>query len=82
MSLEDATKQLQDVISKACSQKLELRLEKGDYAVTSINVPENCNLTIYSKDRVRILYTGRRNRPMFVLGNNTRLHLKEKLEIY
>jgi hypothetical protein len=82
MSLEDATEQLQDAISKACSQKFQLRLEKGDYAVTSINVPKNCNLTIYSKDRVRILYTGKRNRPMFVLGDNSHVLLKEKLEIY
>lgn len=82
MSMEDATEKLQEAISKACSQKFELKLEKGDYAVASINVPENCNLTIYSKDRVRILYTGKRNRPLFVLGSNSHLLLKEKLEIY
>ena len=82
MSLEDATEKLQETITKACSQKIELRLEKGDYAITSINVPDNCNLVIYSKDRVRILYTGKRNRPMFLLGANCHLILKEKLEIY
>ena len=57
MSLADVTAQLQEAISKACSQKQELRLEKGDYAVTSITIPANCYLKIYSKDRVRILYT-------------------------
>lgn len=82
MSLEDATGELQEAISNACSQKLELRLQKGNYAVTSITVPANCNLTISSKDRVRILYTGKRNRPLFMLGENSHLILKEKLELY
>ncbi|MDG6923424.1 MAG: hypothetical protein JRN67_09055 [Nitrososphaerota archaeon] len=82
MSLEDATIQLQEAISNACSMKQGLRLQKGDYAIASITVPKNCDLTIYSKDRVRILYIGKRNRPMFILGDNSHLHLEEKLELY
>ena len=82
LSLEDAIMQLQEAISNACSLKQGLRLQKGDYAVTSITVPENCDLTIYSKDRVRILYSGKRNRPMFILKDHSHLRLEEKLELY
>lgn len=82
MSLQDSTDQLQEAISRACLQKLQLKLDKGDYAVTCISIPKNCSITIFSKDRVRILYTGKRNRPMFVLEENSNLFLKEKLELY
>ena len=82
MPLEDATEQLQEAVSNACSNKLELRLQKGDYAVTSVEVPDHCSLTISSKDRVRILYIGKRNRPLFILGDDSHLLLKEKLELY
>lgn len=80
--MEDRTEQLQEAVSRACLQKQELKLQKGDYAVASVTVPDNCDLVIYSKDRVRILYTGKRNRPMFILGENSHLHVYGKLELY
>ena len=82
MSLYDATPDLQKVISEACSKNIQLKLEKGDYAVQALQIPKNCKITIFSKDRVRILYIGKRNRPLFVLEENSVLTLQEKIEIY
>jgi hypothetical protein len=85
---------LQQAITRACSEKRKLaptalgsldvsiNLEKGDYAIQEIQIPKNSNVALYSKDRVRILYVGKRNRPMFVVGENSKLILREKLEIY
>ena len=59
-----------------------IQLEKGDYAVQTLQIPKYSSVTLFSKDSVRILYIGKRNRPMFLLGENSMLTLKEKLEIY
>lgn len=80
--MHDSTSDIQRTISDACSGNKQVRLEKGDYAVQGLSVPANCNLVLFSKDRVRILFTGRRNRPMFVLGENSQLVLREKIELY
>lgn len=82
MSMHDSTAEIQGVISDACSGAKQVRLEKGDYAIQGLTVPKNCQLTLFSKDRVRILFIGKRNRPMFVLENNSSLILQEKLELY
>lgn len=91
-ALSDATLQIQGTISEACQneriaghsseQFVSVRLEKGDYGVTSLVIPRNSKVLLYSKDRVRLLYLGKRNRPMFVLEENSVLALNEKLEIY
>ncbi len=82
MSLVDSTPELQKTISEACSRGVPVKLEKGDYAVQSIGVPKNSKLTLFSKDRVRILYIGKRNRPLFVLDEHSSLIIEEKIEIY
>lgn len=61
---------------------ISIKLEKGDYPLRAIEIPKNSSLTLLSKDRVRLLFVGKRNRPMFILGDNSTLVLKEKLEIY
>ncbi len=90
MSLADSTTALQQSIDSSCKEAskvsarpvISIKLEKGDYAFRSLEIPKNSSVTLFSKDRVRLLYLGRRNRPMFVLGENSSLILKEKLEIY
>jgi len=82
MSIYDATLDLQEKISEACSKNIQVKLEKGDYAVQALRIPKNCSITIFSKDRVRILYIGKRNRPLFVLEENALLSIQEKIEIY
>ncbi|MDG6923199.1 MAG: hypothetical protein JRN67_07905 [Nitrososphaerota archaeon] len=82
MSMRDSTAEIQEVISKACSEDKQVRLEKGDYAIQGLTVPKNCHLVLFSKDRVRILFIGKRNRPMFILEDNSSLMLQEKLELY
>lgn len=61
---------------------VSIRLEKGDYGIQSLLIPRNARVLLYSKDRVRLLYLGKRNRPMFSLEENSMLILKEKIEIY
>ena len=82
VSLPDSTTIIQNVISQACTDGKEVKLEKGDYAVQGLVIPKNCRLVLFSKDRVRILYTGKRNRPLFVLEDNSQLVLREKIELY
>ncbi|MGI0091726.1 MAG: hypothetical protein ACREBS_08455 [Nitrososphaerales archaeon] len=90
MSLSDATPTLQQTISEACGRAQNsspssgalIRLEKGDYAIQMIRIPKNSSVTLFSKDRVRLLYLGKRNRPMFILEEKSKLTLREKLEIY
>jgi len=82
MSLPDATQELQRTISNSCQSGKQVELEKGDYAVQTLEIPKNCKLLLFSKDRVRILFNGRRNRPLFVLQEDSVLTLREKIEIY
>jgi hypothetical protein len=82
LSLPDSTSELQSVIQRACADGKEVKLEKGDYAVSGLVIPKGCNLSLFSKDRVRMVFTGKRNRPMFSLEENSRLVLKEKIELY
>jgi len=86
--LEDITASLQETISRASSkekdpsQYAEIQIPRGDYYVQLLTIPKNHRVLIYSKDRVRLLYAGKRNRPMFVLEDNSVLVLREKLELY
>lgn len=90
--MSDSTAELQEIISRACSEIVAkpdnqsevaaIRLEKGDYAVQTLQIPKNAKALLFSKDRVRILYTGKRNRPMFVLEDGAELMLKGKIELY
>lgn len=80
--MRDSTADIQNAISEVCSAGKQVKLEKGDYAVQVITVPKNSNLVLFSKDRVRILFIGKRNRPMFVLEDNSSLVLQEKIELY
>ena len=82
MSLPDATQELQRTISDAYQSGEQVELEKGDNAVQTLEIPRNCKLLLFSKDRVRILFSGKRNRPLFVLQQNSVLTLQEKIEIY
>jgi len=94
----DITSSLQQLISQECSKNREgnsnrtkdqttfeipsIKLEGGDYGIQMLEIPKNGKILLFSKDRVRLLYVGKRNRPMFTLGENSFLALKEKLEIY
>lgn len=60
----------------------KIHLEKGDYYVQTIEIPPKCAVELFSKDRVRMIYSGKRNRPFFVLNEGSSLTLKEKLELY
>jgi hypothetical protein len=86
--LEDITTYLQQMISEASKKNLDktqlvsLQIPKGDYFVQLLTIPKNGRILLSSKDRVRLLFSGKRNRPMFVLEDNSVLVLKEKLEIY
>lgn len=87
--MPDSTVELQEKISKACSEGLAqpnrvvaIRLEKGDYAVQMLTIPKRARALIFSTNRVRILYTGKRNRPMFLLEDGSELILKGKIELY
>jgi hypothetical protein len=86
--LEDITSSLQRTISeislknKDPSQLASIQIPKGDYYIQLLTIPKNGGILLFSKDRVRLLYAGKRNRPMFVLEENSILVLREKLEIY
>ena len=85
--MSDSTPALQQAIIDACSKKdnangVAIDLRKGDYTVQTLEIPRNSKVMLFSKDRVRILYVGKRNRPLFVLQDNSMLVLKDKLEIY
>lgn len=83
------TAALQKLILDACKNisaddqlisSLELR--KGDYAVSSIQIPRGRKILLFSKGKVRILFIGKRNRPLFILEENSLLAIREKIEIY
>jgi hypothetical protein len=78
----DATADIQRIISEACSKQVPVKLERGDYAIQALQIPKNCRLVLFSKDRVRILYIGKRNRPMFVLEEDSQLAIQEKIELF
>ncbi len=59
-----------------------IELEKGDYAVSELQLPPRGRILLSSKGRVRLLFIGKRNRPLFVLGENSVLIIREKIEIY
>ena len=86
--LEDITFSLQNLITEGSSkvidpsQVVSIQIPKGDYAVQLVTIPKNKQVLIFSKDRVRLLYAGRRNRPIFVLEENSTLVLRERIEIY
>ncbi len=86
--MEDITQSLQQLISDASSRindpsgLASIQIPKGDYAVGLLNIPKNGQILLYSKDRVRLFYAGKINRPMFVRGENSVLALREKIEIY
>ncbi|MGI0084178.1 MAG: hypothetical protein ACREBQ_03760 [Nitrososphaerales archaeon] len=88
--MSDATLALQRAISDACDRSRDdstdlvssVQVPKGDFAVQTLEIPRNSRVLIFSKDQVRLLYVGKRNRPLFVLQDNSALLLKEKLEIY
>lgn len=61
---------------------VSVNLKKGDYAIQVIQIPKNSSVTLCSKGRVRLLFVGKRNRPMFMVEQNSVLILREKLEIY
>ena len=59
-----------------------IKLDGGDYGIQMIQIPKGGKVALYSKEKVRLLYIGKRNRPMFELAENSVLVLREKLEIY
>ncbi|MHB8568124.1 MAG: hypothetical protein ACYC7D_11955 [Nitrososphaerales archaeon] len=82
--MSDSTQLIQKMILEGTMLNgiARINLQKGDYAVQTLEIPSSCSVELLSKDRVRILYAGKRNRPMFVLKENSSLSIKEKLEIY
>jgi hypothetical protein len=88
--VSDDTPSLQRAIREACSSLgsddpdrfATIKLPKGDYLVQALEIPKNCRILFFSTGRVRLLFSGKRNRPLFVLGENSALVLREKLEIY
>ena len=86
--LEDITTSLQQAIT-AQKDKLSdhgkpvsIQIPKGDYSIQTVTIPNKGHLQIQSKDRVRLVYAGKRNRPIFILGENSSLVILEKIEIY
>jgi hypothetical protein len=90
LSLSDITASLQHSVTEACaklranpsSEIASIELGKGDYAIQMLQIPRNGRVVLSSKERVRLVYAGKRNRPMFVLEENSLLVLREKIEIY
>ena len=85
--MDDITQSLQQKILEAAKsgtsdRLLSIEIPKGDYAIQMLTVPKSVGVLLFSKDRVRLLYAGKRNRPMFVLEENSTLVLREKIEIY
>jgi len=86
--LEDITSSLQGTISEASAKNKDpshlasIQIPKGDYFVQLLTIPKNGRILLFSTDRVRLLYAGKRNRPMFILEEDSILVLREKLEIY
>jgi len=85
--MDDITQSLQqkildDAKSGTSDRLLSIEIPKGDYAIQMLTVPKSVGVLLFSKDRVRLLYAGKRNRPMFVLEENSTLVLREKIEIY
>jgi len=93
--LSDETQTLQNFINDAYKEsrrqpnhatgalhRLEIELKKGDHPVQEIIVPSGASLLLYSKDKVRLIFMGKRNRPLFLLEEKSELVLREKLEIY
>jgi hypothetical protein len=88
--VSDSTALLQDLISQAClvqrknanTDFAEVEIGKGDYGVQSLQIPQKARVLLFSKGRVRLLYLGRRNRPLFFLGEGSQLAVKQKIEIY
>jgi hypothetical protein len=86
--LEDITTSLQELISKESTKAggsdrlASIQLPKGDFAIQLVTIPKNRRVSLFSKERVRLLFAGKRNRPMFVLQENSLLVLREKLEIF
>jgi len=86
--LEDITVSLQRTISEASSKVkvptefASIQIPKGEYFIQLLTIPKNGRILLFSQDKVRLLFSGKRNRPMFVLEENSTLVLREKLEIY
>lgn len=82
--MSDATPALQSMIRDGIARDgfAKIHLEKGDYYVQTIEIPQRCSVELFSKDHVRVIYSGKRNRPFFVLNEGSSLILKEKLELY
>ncbi len=85
-ALQDITIWLQQTITESSAKASEdfanIQIPKGDYALQSLQIPKNSKIALFSSDRARLLFAGRRNRPMFVSDENTILVLREKIEIH
>jgi len=86
--LEEITHSLQAKISELKfrsadpAQITSIEVPRGDYSIQQITIPRDTRLVLFSRGRVRLLYVGKRNRPLFALDDNSLLVLREKLEIY
>ena len=74
---------LQDLIDSALATEKSARIQipKGDYSIFSLAIPIGASVRIFARDRVRLLYYGKRNRPMFILGEGAYLSLEGKIEL-
>ncbi|HXQ92294.1 MAG TPA: hypothetical protein VN739_04760 [Nitrososphaerales archaeon] len=85
-ALQDITTWLQQTVTESSSKTsndfASVEIPKGDYALLSLQIPKNKRVVLFSGDKVRLLFAGKRNRPMFVLDENSILVLREKIEIY
>jgi hypothetical protein len=90
LSVSDQTHLIQELISRAAlvqrensaANFAEVEIEKGDYGVQALQIPKNARISLFSKGRVRLLFLGRRNRPLFFLGEGSQLLVGKKIEIY
>jgi hypothetical protein len=91
LSVPDSTGLIQESISNACSSIhrdnpspsfVEVEIDKGDYGVQALQIPKRASVSLFSKGKVRLLYLGKRNRPLFVLGEGSQLVVRKKIEIY
>jgi len=84
--LQDITIWLQQTVTESSPKTSEdftsIEIPRGDYALQSLQIPKNRRVALSSSEKVRLLFAGKRNRPMFVLDENSILVLREKIEIY
>jgi len=84
--LSGATGVIQQSIFSACrsrkdiSEWVSIKMEKGDYPIRWLQVPDHCRLRLFSEEGAKLIHIGKRRQPLFILGEDSMLVL-ENLQI-